>query len=120
MSISELVRVRISVLLEGWGEREVLTPRLLDCRGDGEPGPVTLVPPVEEEAAGGVLVPWIACERCGDVLARVHVREPWGGLSYLAVRYVITSSAGGGAVTREFPAESVDLAFAYLLEACSG
>lgn len=122
--ITELVRVRISVLAEGWGEREALTPRLRRCPGDGGPAPVRLV--ADEEGAGGprdgsddVLVPWIACERCGGVLARVHAREPWGGLSYLAVKYVVTPAAGGGTVTREFPAESPDVAFAYLLEACA-
>ncbi|MFD4371840.1 hypothetical protein [Streptomyces sp. NPDC058486] len=119
--ISETVRAEISVIAEGWGERETLTPQLLQCRGDGKPSRVRLVEAGVEAVAGAdVLVPWIACERCGRVLARAHTREPWG-LSLRARSYVITSPTRDAAV-RQFPADSADPAgdaFATLLASCA-
>ncbi|MFI8320053.1 hypothetical protein [Streptomyces sp. NPDC085529] len=118
--ISETTRARIAVLAEEWGEREFLAPRIRRCRGDGERSRVRLIEPVDEPPAGGtgdVLVPWIACERCGRVLTRRHTREAWGGLSSLAWSYVVTSPVDG-AVVREFPDDSVDAAFAHLLAVC--
>lgn len=38
----------------------------------------------DRSLAGLALVPWISCNRCGQVLIRVHAREEWGALSYLA------------------------------------
>ncbi|MFD8013112.1 hypothetical protein [Streptomyces sp. NPDC058955] len=118
--IGETARARISVLAEGWGEREFLTPRILRCPGDGKPSRVRLIEPADGHHAGDtgdVLVPWIGCERCGRVLTRTHTRESWGGLSYLARSYVITSPADGS-VVREFPDDAVDAAFADLLAVC--
>ncbi|MFJ5711801.1 hypothetical protein [Streptomyces sp. NPDC093105] len=118
--IGETDRARISVLAEGWGEREFLTPRILRCRGDGEPSPVRLSEHAEghDGGTGDVLVPWIGCDRCGRVLTRRHTRESWGGLSFVAWSYVITSGAGGS-VVREFPGDAVDAAFADLLAVCA-
>ncbi|WP_328891909.1 hypothetical protein [Streptomyces sp. NBC_00316] len=126
--ISETVRAQISVLAEVWGERQSLTPRILQCRGDDEPAQLKLIEHadniVNSSAVGGdpdvvnVLVPWIACTRCGHVLTRAHTREPWGDLSYLAGNYVITSPEGD-AVQRFFPADSAGTAFAALLAECA-
>lgn len=127
--ISETVRAQISVLAESWGEREALTPRILQCRDEGTPGLVRLiegdgstVPEVvgggQQDLIGLVLVPWIACTRCGQVLMRAHARESWGDLSYLARHYIITTP-DRATVLRLFPAESADAAFAALQRACS-
>ncbi|MEU6657836.1 hypothetical protein [Streptomyces sp. NPDC046821] len=37
MAINETVRAELSALEETWGEREALTPRIRQCRGDGWP-----------------------------------------------------------------------------------
>ncbi|AKJ08681.1 hypothetical protein ABB07_01085 [Streptomyces incarnatus] len=127
--ISDSVRAQISVLAEAWGEREALTPQILQCRDGGTPGPVRLIEGdgstapeamdgAEQDLAGLVLVPWIACARCGQVLMRAHARESWGGLSYLARHYVITTP-NRATVLRLFPADAADAAFAALQQACS-
>ncbi len=125
--ISETVRAQISVLAEGWGERELLTRKILQCRGDSAPTQLKLIEHVGDiiESSGAadpdaanVLVPWITCTRCGQVLMRTHTREPWGDLSYLARSYVITSPEGD-AVLRVFPADSASAAFAALLAECA-
>jgi hypothetical protein len=127
--ISETARAQISVLAETWGEREALTPQILQCRDEGRPGPLkliecdgTMVPEAigeaEQDLAGLVLVPWIACTRCGHVLMRAHARESWGHLSYLARYYVITTP-NRATVLLLFPADSADAAFASLQRACS-
>ncbi|MBB4951613.1 hypothetical protein F4556_007148 [Kitasatospora gansuensis] len=102
--ISETVRAQISVLAEIWGEGETLTPRILQCCGDNLPAHLKVLEHGGgiEKPAGGfgqdpvgvVLVPWIACTRCSQVLMRAHNRERWGGLSYVAHHYVITSPDG--------------------------
>lgn len=66
---------------------------------------------------GLLLVPWIICTRCDKVLARVHNREAWGDLSYLARHYAITTP-DRTVVARLFPADSADEAFASLLQSC--
>ncbi|WP_145969016.1 hypothetical protein [Streptomyces hyaluromycini] len=127
--ISETVRAQISVLAETWGEREALTPQILQCRDEGTPGPLKLIESdggrapeaigvVEQNLAGLLLVPWITCTRCGQVLMRAHARESWGDLSYLAVHYVITTP-NRATVLRLFPADSAGAAFAAVQRACS-
>ncbi|MFE4600604.1 hypothetical protein ACFRKE_07075 [Kitasatospora indigofera] len=126
--ISETVRAQISVLAEIWGEREALTPRILQCRGDDAPARLKVLEHgggTDDEPAAGpgqgpghlVLVPWITCTRCGQLLIRAHSREGWGDLSYLAHHYVITSS-DRAIVHRTFPAEAPGAAFAALLDKC--
>ncbi|MFF4113659.1 hypothetical protein ACFY0P_09225 [Streptomyces sp. NPDC001714] len=127
--ISEMARAQISVFAETWGERETLTPQILQCRDDGTPdhlklieGDGSTVPEAtgvaEQDLAGLVLVPWITCTRCGQVLMRAHARESWGDLSYLARHYVITTQ-NRAIVLRLFPADSANVAFAALQHACS-
>lgn len=128
--ISETARAQISMLAETWGEREVLTPQILQCRDAGIPGPLKLIEGdrntapkaidgAEQDLAGLVLVPWIACTRCGQVLMRAHARESWGDLSYLARHYVITTQNRATVLLR-FPTDSADAAFASLQHACPG
>ncbi|RZU36636.1 hypothetical protein EV284_4131 [Streptomyces sp. BK022] len=100
--ISETVRAEIAVTAEAWGMRTALAPGLARCLGDhpDDPGPRLIehadtVPlPGSSVATGTALtdllvVPWIACTRCGRVLARAHAQEPWGDLSYRARHYVL-------------------------------
>ncbi|RAG82707.1 hypothetical protein DN069_26130 [Streptacidiphilus pinicola] len=129
VAISETVRAQLSVLAETWGGREALAPRIRHCRGDGQPASaVTLIEQddalvsgetvqADRSLAGLVLVPWIGCRRCGEALMRVHIREDWGGLSYLAEHYAITTPART-AVVRLFPTDAADKAFISLLQAC--
>ncbi|MGW4291170.1 hypothetical protein ACWEIK_30045 [Streptomyces sp. NPDC004673] len=127
--ISETARAQISVLAETWGEREALTPQILQCRDDGTPGPMKLIEGdgstvpeaiggAEQDLTGLVLVPWITCTRCGQVLMRAHARESWGDLSYLARHYVITTP-NRATVLQLFPADSASAAFAVLQRTCS-
>lgn len=126
--ISETDKAQISVLAETWGEREALTPQILQCRDEGRPGPLKLIESDEntvqeaiseaEDLAGLVLVPWIACTKCGQVLMRAHSRESWGNLSYLAWHYIITTP-NRATVLLLFPGDSADAAFASLQRACS-
>ncbi|MGW4197815.1 hypothetical protein [Streptomyces sp. NPDC005004] len=129
VAISQTVRARISVLAESWGEREALTPQLLQCGEEGGPGTVRLIEgegstvpevagEVHQDLAGLIVVPWIACTKCGQVLMRAHARESWGDLSCLARHYVITTP-NGSTVLRVFPADAADAAFAALQRACS-
>ncbi|KAB7835581.1 hypothetical protein [Streptomyces mobaraensis] len=126
--ISEMVRARLSVLAEIWGEREALTPQILQCRGDGALSSVELiegdgsaVPEATgwagQDLAGLVLVPWISCPGRGRVLMRAHTQEYWGDLSYLARHYVISEPDRG--VLRVFPADSADAAFTSLCSSWS-
>lgn len=129
VAISEMARAQLSVLAETWGERAALTPRILQCRGDGQPAAaVTLVEDddvlvgadtvlTDRALAGLIQVPWIICTRCGQVLVRAHTREAWGDLSYLAVHYAITTP-DRTAVARLFPADAAGEAFAGLLRSC--
>jgi hypothetical protein len=129
VAISETVRAELSVLAETWGDREALTPRIRQCRSDGQPAPaVTLIEQddvlvsgdtvlADRSLAGLVLVPWISCNRCGQVLMRVHAREAWGELSYLAERYAITRP-DQAAVARLFPTDSAGKAFTSVLQSC--
>ncbi|MER6405755.1 hypothetical protein ABT269_19900 [Streptomyces viridosporus] len=100
--ISETVRAEIAVAAEVWGMRTALAPGLGRCLGDHQ-GDSTLrlieqadtVPlpgssvATDTALADLLVVPWIACTRCGRVLARAHNQEPWGDLSYLVGHYVL-------------------------------
>ncbi len=126
--ISERTRAEISVTADVWGEREALAPRLLQCRGDGRPAAVKLIERdgvtisaaavgVEGELADLVLVPWIACTRCGQTLMRGHTLEHWGDLSYSAWHHLIVSP-DHSSVVRLFSDESAHVAFGALLHEC--
>ncbi|MGA5816719.1 hypothetical protein ACPC54_02475 [Kitasatospora sp. NPDC094028] len=128
--ISAADRAQISVLLDGWGVRDALTPGLVRCLGDGGPEPVQLLDGdgdgeeaevltgwSEPELAELVLVPWIGCTRCGRVLLRAHRWEDWDDLSYLAEYYVI-APAGERKALRIFPYDADQAAFDELLRDC--
>ncbi|MER5638491.1 hypothetical protein ABT095_16205 [Kitasatospora sp. NPDC002227] len=97
--VSGLDRVRLSVLAEEQGVRERITPGLLRCFGDGVPAVVRLLD--EDEvvtgAGGLVLVPWIGCNRCGQVLWRAHRWEDWDDLSEQAEKYLVGEAEFGTA-----------------------
>jgi hypothetical protein len=67
--------------------------------------------------AGLVRVPWILCTRCGQILMRLHAREDWGDLSYLATHYAITTP-DRTAVAQLFPGDCAAEAFTKLLQMC--
>ncbi|WP_018353353.1 hypothetical protein [Longispora albida] len=124
--VSETTRAQIAVTAETWGVLEALTPSLATCRSDGSQPSVRLaelaeLPGEDEDEDTGaetrpVLVPWIACTRCGQTLVRAHAREPWG-LSYLADHYAIVSP-DQAATARVFPADAAGPAFDSLLRDC--
>ncbi|MFD9284616.1 hypothetical protein ACFWD7_46605 [Streptomyces mirabilis] len=100
--ISETVRAEIAVAAEVWGMWTALAPGLARCLGDHHDDPrLRLIEhadtvPLPGSSVGTdtaladlLVVPWIACTRCGQVLARAHAQEPWGDLSYLARHYVL-------------------------------
>lgn len=98
VALDGTTRAELSVLTETWGEREVLAARLAACADIGAPSPVRLLPAGETDGesddttgdpVSSVRVPWIACDRCAATLLRIHTREPWGELSYLAEAYVV-------------------------------
>ncbi|MFI0742785.1 hypothetical protein ACH4PU_32590 [Streptomyces sp. NPDC021100] len=68
------------------------------------------------ELAGLLVIPWIACVRCGQLLGRAHEREPWGDLSLLPTHYVIVHLREP-AQPRLFPPTALREAFA-TLKAC--
>ncbi|MGW4049149.1 hypothetical protein [Streptomyces sp. NPDC004721] len=100
--IGEDVRAHLAVTAEEWGQREALEERIWQCRSaDSESLSMRLVASADAvplngaslssapELAGLLVVPWIACIRCGQLLGRAHKREAWGDLSYLAAYYVL-------------------------------
>ncbi|MFE6102472.1 hypothetical protein ACFVQ4_21200 [Streptomyces laurentii] len=106
VALDGTTRAELSVLTETWGEREALAARLAACADTGAPSPVRLLPDGETDGetdgeSGGesgdttgdpvssVRVPWIACDRCGATLLRIHTRDPWGEPSYLTEAYVV-------------------------------
>lgn len=101
IAIGDGDRARLAVTAEDWGERVALESRILQCPSRPDGSGVRLVEPVDAEPLPGaafghlgtleglLVVPWIACVRCGRVLGRAHRREPWGGLSYQAAQFVL-------------------------------
>ncbi|MFJ6846709.1 hypothetical protein ACIQRE_29040 [Streptomyces griseoluteus] len=100
--VSETVRAEIAVTAEIWGVRTALAPGLARCLGEDHDDPgLSLIEqagtvPLPGSSLGTgtalvdlLVVPWIACTRCGRVLARAHAQEPWGDLSYRAWHYVL-------------------------------
>ncbi|MFD7631826.1 hypothetical protein ACFV7Q_38470 [Streptomyces sp. NPDC059851] len=126
-AISETARAELAVVAETWGERENLMPQLLRCRGDGRQADVqlieveTVINGADLASSGGLedllLVPWVSCTRCGQVLMRAHALEPWGNLSYIARHYAIVSP-DRGRVLRVFSDDSADESFCVLLHDC--
>jgi hypothetical protein len=100
--ISASIRAQLAVTSEMWGRREALEGRIGRCRPRSNDdstlhvlAPADAVPLTgaslsgRPELADLLVVPWIACSHCGQVLGRAHEREPWGGLSLLAAHYVL-------------------------------
>lgn len=100
--IGEDIRAQLAVTAEEWGQREALEGRIRQCRStDSDSLSVRLVALADAvtlngaslssapELAGLLVVPWIACGRCGQLLGRAYKREAWGGLSYLGAHYVL-------------------------------
>ncbi|MET9800540.1 hypothetical protein [Streptomyces sp. NPDC006368] len=111
--LSETTVAEIAVTAREWGMGEVLTPRLLRCAAT-RPGPggtpLRLIEhpdarPLPSPEPGEVLIPWIGCGRCGEVLARAHTVEPWGGPSFLPRHYALLAP-GRPAAPRPFPRDS--------------
>ncbi|WP_143668030.1 hypothetical protein [Streptomyces carpinensis] len=99
--ISASIRAQLAVASEMWGQREALEERIGRCRADGDVSALRLLALADAvpltgasvserpELADLLVVPWIRCAVCEQVLGRAHEREPWGGLSFLAARYVL-------------------------------
>ncbi|WP_405868017.1 MULTISPECIES: hypothetical protein [unclassified Streptomyces] len=99
LPIGGLERAELAVMAGQWGMWDPLGARIVACAG--EPGLLrvfedgarktldvrSVVP--GRPSAGSVLVPWIGCVGCGVCLGRVHTREKWGGLSFVAESYVV-------------------------------
>ncbi|PWI11742.1 hypothetical protein DIZ27_03175 [Streptomyces sp. NWU339] len=129
--ISETVRAEIAVAAEVWGVWTALAPRLgrclADCQEDAGPRLIEHADttPLPGSSVGTdtaltdlLVVPWIACTRCGQVLARAHTREPWGDLSYLARHYVLFAP-GRNASTTLFAPDSAWAALTELRTSCA-
>ena len=128
--ISETVRAEIAATAEAWGMRTALTPGLGRCLGDHQgdsrlrliehagtvplPGSSVATDPA---LADLLVVPWIACTRCGQVLARAHDQEPWGDLSYL-VRHYVLFAPGQSTSTALFAPDSPWDALVHLRTSC--
>ncbi|MEU2717269.1 hypothetical protein [Streptomyces sp. NPDC007205] len=100
--ISGIVRAQLVVTSEMWGQREALEERIGRCRSlsdddsdlrvlvSADAVPLTGASLSDSpELADLLVVPWIVCAPCGQVLGRAHEREPWGDLSFLAAQYVL-------------------------------
>ncbi|MEV0170218.1 hypothetical protein AB0I00_03665 [Streptomyces sp. NPDC050803] len=100
LTVGEPERAELAVMAEQWGEWDQLGAGIaaLPC-GTGRPARLRVFEDgardtIPHPAGEAVLVPWISCEPCGRVLARAHVQEEWGALSYLAVSYVVLAPDG--------------------------
>lgn len=128
--ISETMRAEIAVAAEVWGVWTRLAPGIGRCLGSRK-GDASLrlientgTAPLPGSSAGTgtapadlLVAPWIACDRCGRVLARAHRREPWGELSYLAEHYVLFTP-GQSTAARLFDPDSVWDALIALRTSC--
>jgi hypothetical protein len=129
--VGETTRAELAVLAGAWSMWDELGADIARCQGDpgqdaslrlvefayaagGEPAPAGV-----RTSAGALLVPWIACTRCGQVLARTHGREEWGALSYLPESYVVFARDGGTA-PRVFADDRVWEALDALRTECAG
>ncbi|MFF3462362.1 hypothetical protein [Streptomyces sp. NPDC002619] len=115
--VDDLTRAEIALLAHEWGVWDQLgtlvaaftpgtgRPERLRVLVDGteEPVPVRSVLP-DHPSPELLLVPWITCAGRGSTLARGHVREPWGDLSYLPLCYV-TFSTGADVAPQVFAHE---------------
>jgi hypothetical protein len=129
--IRESVRAQLAVTSEMWGQREALEERIGRCRSSSDDdstihvlAPADAVPLTgaslsgRPELADLLVIPWITCANCGQVLGRAHEREPWGGLSFLAAHYVLFR-LGEIAQTQVFAPTAVRDALA-VLASCPG
>ncbi|MEY9943379.1 hypothetical protein [Kitasatospora sp. GAS1066B] len=127
IAIGAVTRVEIAVEAESLGEwPEPLGPLLrevLEAGAEtGVQGGVQLIERVDREPiarAEYLLVPWIGCAACGQVLARAHVLEEWGKLSHNAEQYQILAPALGATV-RTFECDQAWEAYTALAESCPG
>ena len=124
--IGEPTRAELAVMAAQWGVWDRLAAEIMQCRGDAarprtlrvvsgaasEPMPVRTVL-TEHPTPDLYLVPWIACEPCGRMLARAHEREDWGDLSYVPEFYVVFAQ-DGSAVPQVFDEARRDAAWAAL------
>ncbi|WP_067865934.1 hypothetical protein [Nocardia shimofusensis] len=123
--VTDRTRAEIEVLAEQWGERLARHDEVVACARDSE-GEVSirLVPddassPVgpdrlgitDPALAGLLVVPWLECLRCRQVLDRVHAQEPWGELGYLAAYYTLRRSATSDSATEIFDEADLHSAF---------
>ncbi|MFD0372856.1 hypothetical protein [Streptomyces sp. NPDC127114] len=102
--IDETTRAEIAVVCEAWGMWPLpLEPRLSQCPGSGTTSALHLIEntastPLPATTVGLgeqlVLVPWTSCTACGQSLARIHSREPWG-MSLRPEHYVILNTDQG-------------------------
>ncbi|MFD0381218.1 hypothetical protein [Streptomyces sp. NPDC127112] len=106
--IGEDTRAEIAVVAEGWGVREAVARRLVECPGDGLPAELELVEGADTVVGVGdpvldgfLLIPWIRSTGSGRLLVRAHVEEPWGDLSLIPEYYGVLAS-GQGPVLRLF------------------
>jgi hypothetical protein len=107
--ISDFDRARIAVLAESWGCWVSLGDALAECPRDAHaPQALAIIEGTPRGAAaderiasqlasenswpGCTAVGWIACQRCEEVLARVHETVPWKYPSFLTSVYVIFPS----------------------------
>ncbi|WP_351235064.1 hypothetical protein [Streptomyces sp. NPDC002133] len=130
--ISETMRAEIAVAAEVWGMWTALAPGIGRCLGSHRDQGDTALRLVEHAGtiplpgssvgtdtalADLLVVPWIACTGCDQVLARAHHREPWGDLSYLARHYVLFTP-GHGTPTRLFEPDAAWDALTALRATC--
>ncbi|MET7699516.1 MULTISPECIES: hypothetical protein [unclassified Streptomyces] len=128
--IGETTRAELAVMAETWTMWDALGADIARCQGDpAQDASLRLVefdgdretpgPAGVQEPDGPLLVPWITCTHCGQVLARAHRREEWGGLSYLPESYVVFGPDRGTAPST-FAQDSAWDALTALRTACPG
>ncbi|MFD6391901.1 hypothetical protein [Nocardia sp. NPDC060259] len=127
--ISDRTRAEIEVLAEQWGERLARHDEIVSCEQDSDVEPsIRLLPdesssPVDpgrlgitdSNLTGLLVVPWLECLRCGRVLDRVHVMEPWGDLRYLADYYTVRRHTAPDVEPEVFDGSDLHSAFELLL-----